>query len=401
MAHTLSQLWTENSAFLKGKSFRQVIQLAGDGRLRDGSAASTELRAWLGAIPLERLRQCAEECLSESFEDGGLALQDVVNELGVRLGFKVAHGRYRGVKNAVGNDGVWVGDDGFGFLVEVKTTDTYRINLDTVAAYRKELIASAKMDKHKSSILIAVGRQDTGDLEAQIRGSQHAWEVRLVSVDALLRLADVKEQLNDLATSNKINQLLRPVEYTRLDGIVELLFAAKKDLETAEILPPPPGEHAAQTPVMVASGELESRRESAIRRIESKIGTTFIRRGKTLRASSDGKVRLVCLASQRYDGPGGSSNYWYGFTPAQREFITGSESGYLALTCGDAVKAYLVPREVFMGWLPNLLSTPSAPVSPDEIRHWHIYFNDYGTRVDLMRSGGGALADLGKYLLPE
>ncbi len=40
----------------------------------------------------------------------------------------------------------------------------------------------------KSSILIVVGRQDTGDLEAQVRGSRHAWEIRLISVDALLQL---------------------------------------------------------------------------------------------------------------------------------------------------------------------------------------------------------------------
>jgi hypothetical protein len=131
----------------------------------------------------------------------------------------------------------WVrmGEDGFQFVVEVKTTDTYRINLDVVATYRKALIAQNKTTEATSSILIAVGRQDTGDLEAQIRGSIHAWDIRLISVDALLRLADVKEQLNDLNTSKKINQLLRPVEYTRLDGIVELLFAAKQDLETPTV----------------------------------------------------------------------------------------------------------------------------------------------------------------------
>ena len=167
MSHTLAQLWKDKPAFLDGKSFRQLIQLAGDGRLRDGSVASAELREWLSAIPLERLRSCAEECLSNSFEDSGHALQDAVNEIGVRLGFKVTAGRYRGVKNAVGNDGLWVGEDGFAILVEVKTTDTYRVNLDTVAEYRKKLIAEAKFDAENSSILIAVGRQDTGDLEVR------------------------------------------------------------------------------------------------------------------------------------------------------------------------------------------------------------------------------------------
>src|SRR5258708_5520583 len=130
MANSLVEIWREQPAFVETKSFRQIIQLAGDGRLRDGNGTSTELRDWLAAVPLERLRGCVEECLAESFENGPLALQDAANEIGARLGFKVSSGRYRGVKGEVGNDGLWLADDGFSLLVEVKTTDAYRINLD-------------------------------------------------------------------------------------------------------------------------------------------------------------------------------------------------------------------------------------------------------------------------------
>jgi hypothetical protein len=399
MPHTLTQIWKDQPAFLEGKSFRQIIQLAGDGRLKDGNGTSTEVREWLSVIPLERVRMCVEDCLSSAFDDTGLALQDVVNEIGVRLGFKVTPGRYRGVKNAIGNDGLWLGEDGFGLLLEVKTTDAYRINLDTLAEYRNQLIAERKLDSHKSSILIAVGRQDTGDMEAQIRGSQHAWDVRLISVDALLRLAEVKVQLNDWSTSNKINNLLRPVEYTRLDGIVELLFATKQDLDTPEADVPPQAVEKAPAPLKVAPGELEAAREAAVERIEAKLGATFVRRGKALRASSDGKTRLVCVASQRYEGPGGSANYWFGFTPSQREFIEDAEAGYVSFVCGDSGKVYLFTREVFLAWLPELLSTPAAPVALADIRHWHVYFNDYGNRVDLMRAGGGVITDMRKFVL--
>src|SRR5690242_17662852 len=98
MPHTLTQLWKEKQEFLEGKSYRQIIQFAGDGRLRDGSNASAELREWLAVIPLSLLRSCGDDCLASSFEESGQALQDVVNELGVRLGFKVTPGRYRGTK---------------------------------------------------------------------------------------------------------------------------------------------------------------------------------------------------------------------------------------------------------------------------------------------------------------
>src|SRR5205807_9641171 len=114
----------------------------------------------------------------------------------------------------------------------------------------------------RSSILIAVGRQETGDLEAQIRGSRHAWDVRLISLDALLRLAEVKEELSDWDTSNKINQLLRPVEYTRLDGIVELLFATKKDLETPTVIPPPLEAKQPRAVPTVTPTDLETARDA-------------------------------------------------------------------------------------------------------------------------------------------
>jgi hypothetical protein len=399
MANTLIEIWRDQPAFVEAKSFRQIIQLAGDGRLRDGNGTSQELREWLAAIPLERLRGCVEECLAVSFEDGPLALQDAANQIGARLGFEVSQGRYRGVKGEVGNDGLWRAVDGFSLLVEVKTTDAYRINLNTVVGYRNDLIRNGKINAQGSSILIAVGRQETGDLEAQIRGSQHAWDIRLISLEALLRLAEVKEELSDWDTSNKINQLLRPVEYTRLDGIVELLFAAKKDLETPEAVEPPIAVKKPRASAPVTAIELEKARDVAVLHIGAKLNCTFVRRGRALRVSSDGSKRLVCVASQRYDGPAGSGNYWFGFTPAQRDFLSGSAQSWVALVCADSGRSYLIEWDQFKRWLPDLWSTPAAPTNEHEIRHWHVYFNDYGSRVELLKSGGGLLLDLAQFIV--
>ena len=263
---TLLDVWRTQPSFVESKSFRQIIQLAADGRLRDGNATSSELREWLAAVPLAQLRMCVEECLAASFDESGQALQDAVNEVGTRLGFDVTPGRYRGAKGEVGNDGVWSAKDGFDLLVEIKTTDAYRINLDTLAGYRDSLISAGKIQSQRSSILVAVGRQDTGDLEAQIRGSRHAWDVRLISLDSLLRLAEVREELGDTSTSAKISVLLRPVEYTRLDSIVELIFAAQKaSSPSTEVMPT--AEAGPVRPVGTAStDDLERARELAVAR---------------------------------------------------------------------------------------------------------------------------------------
>jgi len=80
-------------------------------------------------------------------------------------------------------------------------------------------------------MLIVVGRQDTGDLEAQVRGSRYAWDIRMISTDALLKLVKLKENAGDPATTRKIRSVLTPMEYTRLDEMIDIMFTAAADLE--------------------------------------------------------------------------------------------------------------------------------------------------------------------------
>ena len=93
---TLSTLWVEKRDQLEGKHVRQIISFAGDGNLRDWSVTSKEFRDYLSNVSSKQLEQYLEECLSEKFEGNGFVLQDIVNQIGKRLGFKVVDGRYRG-----------------------------------------------------------------------------------------------------------------------------------------------------------------------------------------------------------------------------------------------------------------------------------------------------------------
>ena len=129
-----------NSDELRDKSLKQIVGFAGSGVLTDDDITSREFREWLAYIPLIEIRKRAEECLSgtQKFPDSGLALQDIVNQIGKRLGFAVEEGRYRGTPNAIGFDGVWKLSDGRrAIVVEVKTTDAYRFDLETVVDYRR------------------------------------------------------------------------------------------------------------------------------------------------------------------------------------------------------------------------------------------------------------------------
>ncbi len=227
----IKSIWKDNKSLIETKKLHQIISFIGDGVLNDNNETSIELRELLSSVPSFYLKNYIDECLNEKFKDSGFVLQDIINQIGERLGFEIEHGLYRGRSNSIGYDGIWKSKNGTELIIEVKTTDAYRINLDTIAKYREKLIKSQKITESNSSILIVVGRQDTGDMEAQIRGSKHAWDIRIISAESLLLLLETKEKLNDPKTTNQIVESLKPLEYTRLDKLIELIFLTAKDME--------------------------------------------------------------------------------------------------------------------------------------------------------------------------
>jgi hypothetical protein len=92
----LIALWASNSDAVAEFKIEQVVATAGDGNLRDGSLCSEELRNYLAQIASEKISEYVGQCLTSKFEKGGMVLQDLVNELGRRLDYKVTNGRYQG-----------------------------------------------------------------------------------------------------------------------------------------------------------------------------------------------------------------------------------------------------------------------------------------------------------------
>lgn len=119
----LTEFWKTNRKELELKLVQQVIGFAGEGKLNDGGQASKEFREFLALVPSALLAAYAENCLKEKIDGSGFALQDVINQVGFRLGFKVDQGRYRGKPQEIGYDGLWHAPDGNSIVVEVKTTD--------------------------------------------------------------------------------------------------------------------------------------------------------------------------------------------------------------------------------------------------------------------------------------
>jgi hypothetical protein len=379
----LISLWSSNRAAIEEFSIEQVVTAAGDGNLRDGSLCSQELRAYLSEIPSAKLAEYIEHCLSKHFSKGGMVLQDLVNELGRRLDYKVTNGRYQGTSNAIGYDGIWGSPEGHMIVVEVKTTDAYRISLDTIAMYRDRLIGNGEVFS-PSSILIVVGREDTGELEAQVRGSRHAWDIRLISADALIKVVQLKEDTDAPDTGRKIRSLLAPMEYTRLDQMIDVMFTTAKDVEIAAAVEATaeseePGETISLTKTSSATSKgtweftdaalLQEKRELIVDALNRREGVNLIKRSRALYWDAGHTIRVACTISKRYTK--GSYPYWYAHHPAWEDFLAEGKKAFLALGCMDLAVTFAVPWQILHPILDGLNTTQK-----DDGFYWHIHLTE-------------------------
>jgi hypothetical protein len=368
----LLSLWSSNPNAVTQLSIEQIVATAGDGKLRDETLCSTELRQYLSQVPSDQLAAYAEHCLSDAFPKSGFVLQDVVNELGRRLDYEVENGRYQGAVGGIGFDGIWRGPEQSDVVVEVKTTDAYRIPLNTIAAYRDKLRAANRVDPN-ASILIVVGREDTGELEAQVRGSRHAWDMRLISVDALLTLVKLKESTEAGVTGAKIRSILVPVEYTRLDGLVDVMFTAAKDVEATVESENPLQDESDNTLQGGTAWEftspalLQAKRDEILAALAVRDGKRLIKRSRALYWDADHRYRAVCTISKRYTKKG-QIPYWFAYHPAWDSFLGEGESGMVALGCVDLDIAFVLPVETIRVHLEEF----NTSTRPDGTSYWHI-----------------------------
>jgi hypothetical protein len=362
---TLLNLWSEQRDFLVSKNLEQIVTMTGDGKIRDGNKTTTQLREFYSNIPSELLCNYIDYCLSNSFKDSGLILQDLVNEVGNRLDFEVEHGLYRGSQSTIGIDGLWKNRTGYSFIIEVKTTDAYQLNLDTLATYRKKLVDKGGVNAENSSILLVVGRKDTGGLEAQTRGSKHAWDIRLISINSLIKLLQLKEGLSDIATVAQIHELLKPLEYTRIDRLVDIMFSTSEDIQS---------EITQEEETLPISGKVSSRDQSAPVNfnetsadfISKYLGTQLIKSGRSNFSNAKKDVGVICIVSKKYLR-GKLERYWYAFHPRQQTFLEAFPKAYVALACGKPNKIVMLPLEIFKSQLSKMRTTEKG-----NKLYWHV-----------------------------
>lgn len=357
-------------------TIKQIVAMAGDGNLKDNSDTSTELREFLSTVPTKYLTQYIETCLTSSFDCSGFVLQDIINELGKRLGYSVQPGLYRGKVNSVGFDGIWKVANSRDIIIEAKTTDYYTISLDKIFDYKKRLVNESTISPD-AMILFVVGRDDSNSLEAQIRGSRYAWDARLLSVESLLQMVMIKEKTQDATTLEKIRALIEPIEYTRLDRLVDVVFLtvedAEKSIEEESILQPE--NSAAATDSLTKPKQvqeytdpeaIQEKRDFIADKISLRRGMPFNRQRRGQFESADGAERLHITISKRY-GKQGQQSYWYSYHPHNEKYLREVERGYLVLGMMDNDDIYMIPEKEM-----NNIKDDLSTTTKDNRTYWHL-----------------------------
>jgi hypothetical protein len=389
---SLVDLYRQQKEEFANKKIFQIIGFAGGGELKDSSVASSEFRNYLSIVPSSKIKEYGTECLMDGFKNSGMALQDIVNEMGKRIGFKVTQGRYKGIRSEPGFDGIWEAKNGHKIIIEVKTTDAYRINLDVISKYRKELVRRNETTDDLSSILIIVGRQDTGDLEAQVRGSKHAWDVRILSIDALHKLMDVKEILEDPKTADKIFDILVPKEYTRIDEIIDLIFSTAEDVSQQEedLIPDVEPEEGAPTGKKFTPVNFTN---ACIERIKAKLKIELVKKSRASFFNDIENVGLVCAISKLH-GKGNKPVYWFAYHPHQKEYLKEYKHSYVAYGCGSEKLLFLFPIKDFEKHLPKFHKTELENRS-----YWHVQIMKDGNDWVLITKKEFENISVAKYLV--
>lgn len=341
---SLINLWRATPETVLGMTLQTVIRMAidPDNSLKDGSPGSLAFRQFLAEIDSNKLASFATYCLENAFSDSGQVLQDIVNEIGRRLGFTAENGRYRGVRNDIGYDGIWSANNQ-SLVVEVKTTDAYAINLDVIANYRDRLVVANRIPID-TPILIVIGRKDTSSLEAQVRGSRHAWSMRIVGIDALIKLMEVNLTTSSDDVTEKIHTILRPFEYTRIDQIVDVVFTTVEDKEQQieEEIPHLElvGEQERRTQQRTPREIIDTKKMTSIERLSRRESAAIQKRRNSLYSDPLDDVHAVVVVSKRYDDNG----YWYAYHgEPHRKFLSQGKKGFLMLAMTDKDFAFAVP----------------------------------------------------------
>jgi len=270
------------------------------GELKDEEKSQENFRAFISQEKWELndykrwLHEAVQGKLSREF-------QDIVTVLGERLGFKKKFGYYSSVKNDIPYDGLWENDDQR-IVIEAKLGTWIRNDVNQLGEYLDRMSSEKKDDKETYGMYV-VGGTDEDQLRSfseQIRGSDYAKQIRLISYVDLLKLVYIKEK-NDLR-NDQVSKILIPFDDVNVGKLVEIIDTIMEEKEVASETPQLGGGKGERPPSIevpvVSRASLSDLEEGDVVVCPSKpSGADFLRRYQAwpARIGSERKPRYFAL----------------------------------------------------------------------------------------------------------
>lgn len=357
--------------------------------LADGSKGSNTFRALLAKGTTEDLTEVTREALLTKGTPSAYALQDCVNTVGNRLDFKAEFGRYRGTPKETGHDGLWKSETARDFVVEVKKSEAFAIDPQTLVDYMEQLASKGQINEE------AIGLYVLGEvkvLDKTIKGAGLTEKVRVISVEALLHLLHLYERAS--LSHEQIVTLLSPLDSVRVDSLLGII---EEVLEKREVEEEEGGEESGDggsdgAHAQTARKVIDAAYAAITATLETKLGKDIAAPGRKLRRWNNS--RAVLFYSKDYESGGG--RYWFAIHPKQVAFLETGASGFAIFVCEKTERTVVWP----FADLKARLGTMN--VTEEEKRmYWHvpIWFKGAGKTVECFTKGrGGTRIDLTEYL---
>lgn len=211
----------------------RIVNLAGD--WTDESRASEQFREIIEdeQTTTEEIEAYLQEAINGSERYHNKALQDLVNNIGRRLGFEVEYGVYQGRSDTIGFDGHWIStatDGETHIVVESKTTTTYSIDPGQAGEYMTELVEEHGVDRGQVYGLYVIGEGNVETVSQTVLGSNYRDRIRVITAQRLLDLLEIQED-SGLRHDQVVDVLLpiNAVDVGQLVGLIQDVIEFRED----------------------------------------------------------------------------------------------------------------------------------------------------------------------------
>jgi len=205
-------------------TLERIVSLAGD--WKDESRASQQFRDIIEdeQTTTEEIESYLQEAIEGSESYHNRALQDLVNNVGRRLGFEVEYGIYQGVSGTIGYDGHWVStatNEETHLVVEIKKSTAFSIGPEQAGDYMEELVENEGLDRGQVYGLYVVGNGDVETVSQTILGSKYRDRMRVITAQRLLDLLEI--QADSGLRHDQVVDVLLPINAVDVGQLVGLI----------------------------------------------------------------------------------------------------------------------------------------------------------------------------------